>query len=139
MNDNVYCCVLHVSGVLRNSWETQGAPSCIQGHCKYMHLYVYVFAYEFVWFLVDCLTVILGSVSIEMVLFWTLAHLQTTVFLLKDTYYTKQIQSEGLDFTFPPSALYSFSLTSSRRARPKSVILMWLGVLTRTFRAARSL
>lgn len=41
-------------------------------------------------------------------------------------------------FTFPPSALYSFSLTSSRRARPKSVILMWLGDLTRTFRAARS-
>lgn len=42
-------------------------------------------------------------------------------------------------FTFPPSALYSFSLTSSSRARPKSVILMWFGDLTRTFRAARSL
>lgn len=42
-------------------------------------------------------------------------------------------------FTFPPSALYSFSLTSSRRASPKSVILMWFGDLTKTFLAARSL
>ena len=41
--------------------------------------------------------------------------------------------------TFPPSALYSFSSASRRRARPKSVILMWLGDLTSTFLAARSL
>lgn len=40
--------------------------------------------------------------------------------------------------TFPPSALYSFSSASSSLAKPKSVILMWLGDLTRTFLAARS-
>lgn len=40
--------------------------------------------------------------------------------------------------TLPPSALYSFSSASSRRARPKSVILMWFGDLTSTLRAAKS-
>lgn len=40
--------------------------------------------------------------------------------------------------TFPPSALYSFSSASSSLAKPKSVILMWLGDLTSTFLAARS-
>lgn len=35
MNDNVYCCVSHVSEVLRNSWETQWAPSYVQGRTLY--------------------------------------------------------------------------------------------------------
>lgn len=41
--------------------------------------------------------------------------------------------------TLPPSAWYSVSSMSSSRASPKSVILTWLGLLTSTFRAARSL
>lgn len=86
MNDNVYCCVSHVSSVLRNSWETHSATFYFQGH-----------------------------------------------------FIQRESKRKSWIFTFPPSALYSFSLTSSRRARPKSVILMWLGDLTRTFRAARSL